>query len=119
VLDLADRIVSVVGRFATAPDHLVRAEVERRGGILRRGLPPSAAIVAIGRRSLTQLADGRLAAKLARADQIGAMCLSENGLLRALGLLPPGPRTGIGAVALAELPDRAGRKPARVGILMV
>ena len=88
MLDLADQIVSVIGRFAAVPDHLVAAEVERRGGIVRRGLPPSAAIVAIGRRSLTQLADGRLAAKLARADQIGALCLSENALLRALDLLP-------------------------------
>ena len=49
--------------------HLVAAEVERRGGIVRRGLPQRTAIVAIGRRSLAQLADGRLQAKLARADR--------------------------------------------------
>jgi tetratricopeptide (TPR) repeat protein len=119
VLDLADKIVSVIGRFATAPDHLVTAEVDRRGGILRRGLPQSAAIVAIGRRSLAQLADGRLAAKLARAEEIGAMCLSENGFLRALDLLPPGLRAGVGAIGLADLPDRAGLDPARVRVLML
>jgi tetratricopeptide (TPR) repeat protein len=119
VLDLADKIVSVIGRFATAPDHLVTAEVERRGGILRRGLPPSAAIVAIGRRSLAQLADGRLAAKLARADEIGAMCLSENGLLRALDLLPAAQTAGIGAIPLAELPERAGLDLALVRVLML
>jgi tetratricopeptide (TPR) repeat protein len=119
VFDLADQIVSVIGRFAAVPDHLVAAEVERRGGIVRRGLPQSAAIVAIGRRSLTQLADGRLAAKLARADQIGALCLSENGLLRALDLLPAARTAGIGAVRLAELSERAGLDLALVRILML
>jgi len=119
VLDLADKIVSVIGRFATAPDRLVTAEVARRGGILRRGLPQSAAMVVIGRRSLAQLADGRLAVKLARADQIGALCLSENGLLRALDLLPAAPRAGIGAIGLADLPDRARLDPALVRVLML
>jgi tetratricopeptide (TPR) repeat protein len=119
VLDLADKIVSVIGRFAAVPDHVIAAEVARRGGIVRRGLPPGAAIVAIGRRSLTQLADGRLAAKLARADRIGALCLSENGLLRALDLLPAGRAAGSGAIRLAELPDRAGLDPALVRILML
>ncbi|MGH6886513.1 MAG: hypothetical protein ACREGK_10620, partial [Geminicoccales bacterium] len=119
MIDFADKIVSVIGRFAKLPDQLVAAEVERRGGIVRRGLPQSAAIVAIGRRSLAQLADGRLAAKLARAEQIGALCLSENGLLRALDLLPAGQMAGVGAIRLAELPERAGLDPASVRVLML
>jgi len=117
MIDFADKIVSVIGRFGRAPNTLVAAEVERRGGILRRGLSQRTAIVAIGRRSLAQLADGRLAAKLARADQIGALCLSENALLRALELLPPAPAVGAGAIRRDDLPDRVGLDPALVRVL--
>ena len=52
MVDFADRIVSVIGRFGRAPNTLVAAEVERRGGVVRRGLSRRTAIVAIGRRSL-------------------------------------------------------------------
>jgi tetratricopeptide (TPR) repeat protein len=117
VIDLAARIVSVIGCFARVPNALVAAEVARRGGVLRRGLSRRTAIVAIGRRSLAQLADGRLAAKLARADQVGAQCLSENALLRALELLPAPPAAGAGAIDLADLPGRVGLDPASVRIL--
>jgi tetratricopeptide (TPR) repeat protein len=117
VIDLADKIVSVIGRFAAVPNHVIAAEVERHGGIVRRGLPPRTAIVAVGRRSLTQLADGRLQAKLARADQIGALCLSENAMLRALALLPASPAAGVGTLRLDELPDRAGLDGASVRLL--
>lgn len=119
MIELADKIVSVIGRFAAVPNQVIAAEVERRGGIMRRGLPPRTAIVAIGRRSLTQLADGRLQAKLARADQIGAVCLSENTLLRALALLPAPPAAGAGALPLDELPNRTGLDPASVRVLML
>ena len=88
MVDLADKIVSVIGGFAQVPNARVAQEVARRGGVVRRGLPQRTAIVAVGRRSLAQLADGRLQAKLARAEQIGAECLSENTLLRMLDLLP-------------------------------
>jgi Flp pilus assembly protein TadD len=119
VIDLADRIVSVIGRFATVPNALVAQEIERRGGIVRRGLPQRTALVAVGRRSLTQLADGRLAAKLARAEQIGAECLSENALLRLLGLLPAPAAPRAGAIRLEELPPRTGLDPAVVCLLVL
>jgi tetratricopeptide (TPR) repeat protein len=117
VIDVADRIVSIVGRFAAVPNHLVAAEVENRGGIVRSGLPQRTAIVAIGRRSLVQLADGRLQTKLARAAAIGASCLSENALLRALALLRPCSRADAGAISLDELPGRACLAPEVVRIL--
>ena len=116
MIELADKIVSLIGRFAAVPNHVVAAEIERHGGIMRRGLPPRTAIVAVGRRSLTQLADGRLHAKLIRADQIGAQCLSENAMLRALALLPGHPADP-GALPLDELPDRAGLDRAAVRVL--
>jgi tetratricopeptide (TPR) repeat protein len=118
VIDLADKIVSLIVRFAAVPNHLVVAEVERHGGIVRRGLPPRTAIVAIGRRSLAQLADGRLQTKLARADLIGALCLSENAMLRALELVPAQP-AGAGALRLDELPDRTGLDAASVRVLVL
>jgi tetratricopeptide (TPR) repeat protein len=119
VVDLADKIVSVIGGFAQVPNALVAQEVARRGGVVRRGLSQGTALVAVGRRSLSQLADGRLQAKLARADQIGAECLSENALLRLLGLLPAPGGTGAGAVRLEQLPERSGLDPALVRLLVL
>jgi tetratricopeptide (TPR) repeat protein len=119
VVDLADQIVSVIGGFAQVPNALVAKEVARRGGVLRRGVSQGTAIVAVGRRSLSQLADGRLQAKLARADQIGAECLSENALLRILDLLPARATAGAGAVCLEQLPERSGLNPAVVRLLVL
>lgn len=119
MIDLADKTVSVIGRFAQVPNALVAQEVARRGGIVRRGLPQRTEIVAVGRRSLAQLADGRLQAKLARADQIGALCLSENALLRVLGLLPTPPAACAGAIRLEQLPERSGLDPAVVRMLVL
>ncbi len=114
--ELAGKIVSLIGRFAQAPNALVAQEVERRGGIVRRGLPPRTALVALGRGSLKQLADGRLEAKLARAERIGARCLSENALLRVLDLLPP-LAADAGAIRLDDLPARTGLEPRVVRLL--
>ena len=119
MVDLADKIVSVIGGFAQVPNALVAREVARRGAVVRRGLSQRSAIVAVGRRSLSQLADGRLQAKLARADQIGALCLSENALLRILDLLPKPGTAGAGAVRLEQLPERSGLDPAVVRMLVL
>jgi Tetratricopeptide repeat len=119
VIELAGKIVSIIGRFARVPNAQVVKEVERRGAIVRRGLPQRTALVALGRRSLAQLADGRLEAKLVRAEQIGARCLSENGLLRILDLLPGAPAAGAGAIGLHELPARTGLDPALVRLLVL
>jgi tetratricopeptide (TPR) repeat protein len=119
VVDLADKIVSVIGGFAQAPNALVAKEVARRGGVVRRGLSQGTAMVVVGRRSLSQLADGRLQAKLARADQIGAECLSENALLRLVDLLPASGGAGTGAVRLEQLPERSGLDPTVVRLLVL
>ena len=119
MVDLADKIVSVIGGFAQVPNALVAQEVARRGGSMRRGLPQRTAIVAVGRRSLSQLADGRLQAKLARADQMGAVCVSESALLHMLDLLPAPLAAGVGAVRLEQLPEQSGLDPAMVRVLVL
>lgn len=118
MIDLADRTVSIIGRLATVPNRIAAAEVERRGGIVRRGLPQRTALAVVGRRTLAQLADGRLEAKLERADQIGAACLSENAFLRAIDLVPPAPAAGA-ALRLDELPGKAGLDPRVVRLLVL
>lgn len=117
MLDVFGKTVSIVGRLAAVSNRVAGAEVERRGGIVRRGLPQQTSIVVVGRRSLRPLADGRLEAKLARADQIGATALSENAFLRVLDLLPPA--AGGGAVRLADLPGKTGLDAEHVRLLVL
>jgi tetratricopeptide (TPR) repeat protein len=116
--DFAGRTVTIIGRLAALPTRVVIAEIGRRGGVARRALAQPTTLVAIGRHAVPQLADGRLQAKLARADQLGAVCLSENALLRALDLLPP--RAPVAAaVSLDELGDKAGLEPELVRRLVL
>jgi tetratricopeptide (TPR) repeat protein len=105
MIPLAGRI-SVVGRLG-APMAVVAREVAARGGTVQRGLSRQTGVVVVGRRSVRQLAGGRLQAKIAQADRQGAACISETAFLRTLGLLPEAaPVTG--AIALSALPDKAG-----------
>ena len=107
MVELAGRIVGIVGRLDAVPSRLVAAEVARRGGVVRRGLSRRTSLVVIGHGAVRQLADGRLQDKLERAEAARAACLGENAFLRDLGLLPPLP-TQAGAIALEDLPAQAG-----------
>jgi tetratricopeptide (TPR) repeat protein len=118
MIDFAGQTVTILGRLAALPNRVAAAEIGRRGGVVRRALSRQTTLVAIGRQAAPQLADGRLQAKLARADQQGAPCLSENELLRALDLLPPAPPVAA-AVRLEELADKAGLEPDLVRLLML
>ena len=102
---LGAETVTLVGRFAALPNRVLASEIERRGGTVRRGLSQQTTLFAIGRHSAPWLADGRLQARLARADQIGARCIGESALLRRLGLLPAAAPVNA-ALRLAELPER-------------
>jgi tetratricopeptide (TPR) repeat protein len=118
MLDFAGRTVTIIGRLAALPNRIAGAEIARRGGIARRALAPQTTVVAFGRQAAAQLDDGRLQAKLARADQLGALCVSENALLRALDLLPPA-RSVAAAVRLDELGAKAGLEPDLVRLLVL
>jgi Tfp pilus assembly protein PilF len=116
MIDLAGQTVTIVGRLAALSNRAAAAAIERRGGTVRRGLSPLTTLVAVGRHAAAQLTSGRLQARLARADEIGARCLSETMLLRALDLVPPPAPVG-GALRLDELPEKVGLDPAVVRLL--
>jgi tetratricopeptide (TPR) repeat protein len=118
MIDFAGQTVTILGRLAALPNRVAAAEIGRRGGVARRALAQQTTLVAIGRLAAPQLADGRLQAKLARADQQGALCFSENVLLRALDLLPPAAPV-VAAACLEELADKAGLEPALVRLLVL
>jgi tetratricopeptide (TPR) repeat protein len=107
MVEVAGKVVSIIGRLAAAPTAIVTGEITTRGGSVQRGLSRRTGIVVVARGSVRQLTGGRLQAKLARADQLGATCTGELGLLRALGLLPP-PEPTASAVSLEALADKAG-----------
>jgi tetratricopeptide (TPR) repeat protein len=116
--DFAGRTVTILGRLAALPNRVAVVEIGRRGGVARRALAQQTSLVAIGRQAAAQLADGRLQAKLARADQLGARCFSENALLRALELMPPAAPVSA-AVRLDELADKAALEPELVRLLVL
>ena len=103
-MDFADATVTILGRLGRLPNRIATAEVERRGGTVRRGISRQTTLVVVGRGSIRQLADGRLPDKLAQAEHIGARCLSENRFLEALELIPPLPEAArdLPLEALAE-----------------
>ena len=109
--------ISIIGRLS-APMALVAREVAARGGTVQRGLSRQTSVVVVGRRSVRQLAGGRLQAKIAQADRQGAACISEAAFLRALGLLPVAAPVA-GAIALDALADKAGLGPEVIRLLVL
>jgi tetratricopeptide (TPR) repeat protein len=105
MVDLAGKI-SIVGRLGV-PAAIVAREVAARGGTIQRGLSRQTRVLVVARRSVRQLASGRLQAKIAQADHRGAVCISEATFLRALGLLPEAAPVA-GAIALDALADKTG-----------
>jgi tetratricopeptide (TPR) repeat protein len=118
MIDFAGQTVTILGRLAALPNRVAAVAIGHRGGVARRALAQQTTLVAIGRQAAPQLADGRLQAKLGRADQIGAPCLSENALLRALDLLPPAAPVAA-AVRLDDLGDKAGLDSDLVRLLVL
>jgi tetratricopeptide (TPR) repeat protein len=80
--------VSIVGVPDRVPLARIRRELERRGAILMRRVVYDTQLAVIAHGALNRLASGRLDGVLARAG-IRSQVLTEHGLLRELGLLPP------------------------------
>ena len=118
MVDLGGQTVTIIGRLASLPNRTAAAEIRRQGGTVRRALSPLTTLAVVGREAAAQLADGRLQAKLARADEIGARCVGETALLRALGLLAEPAPVG-GALRLDELPGKVGLDPNAIRLLLL
>lgn len=78
--------IAIVGRFDRFPRTRLARELERRGARLLPRLQTRAAALVVGHGAVAMVDDGGIAALLARARRDGAICLSENALLRCLGL---------------------------------
>jgi len=76
-----------VGALSAFPQRLAAKAVAVRGGRLRRGVTRQTSRIVVGRRLLGKLNDPALDARLATLRQTGIPLLSENGLLRWLGLI--------------------------------
>lgn len=90
---LSGTAVVIVGALASLPRRLVARLVLERGGRLARALARGSGLMVVGRRSQRPLAEGRIAAAIARADRLGVPVIGEISFLNLLGLTDrrPGP----------------------------
>lgn len=77
----------IIGPLAAFPMRLAARAAEQAGSRLHRGARRQTTHVVIGRKLLEKEKDDRIAARLDDLWQGGAVLLSENGFLRALGLM--------------------------------
>ncbi len=116
MVELAGKI-SIIGRLSV-PTAAVAREVAAHGGTLRRGLSRQTSVLVVARKSVRQLASGRLRAKIAQADRQAAICISEATFLRTLGLLPQAAPVP-GAIALDALAGKVGLDAEVVRLLVL
>ena len=106
----------IIGALAAFPRRLARREVDRQGGVLRRGLTRRITHAVFGRRLLERLSDAAIAAHFDAAIAAGATPLSENGFRRALGLLP---RAAGGSLSRQALLEQSGLAPTAIEVLIL
>jgi len=116
-MDVAGRTLAIVGRLAAVPRRVAVDEVEQRGGTVRRDLTRRTAYLVVGG-GAGVLLDGRLQARLDRADTLGVPASSERTFLRALDLLAPAEPEPV-AISRDELARRAGLDPHIVRLLQL
>lgn len=83
---IAGKTFGIVGALAAFPRRLAAREVSRQGGVLRRGAHRKSGQIVFGRRLLDR-DEAEIEAKRDALASVGTKMLSENGFLRALGLL--------------------------------
>jgi tetratricopeptide (TPR) repeat protein len=104
----------LVGALAAFPRRLAAREVARQGGRLGRGVTRGTSHVVFGRTLLARAGDATIEARRDAARSSGRRLLSENGFLRALGLLgAPGAST----MSRATLIDQSQLPPDAVDLL--
>jgi tetratricopeptide (TPR) repeat protein len=102
------RVFGLVGALAAFPRRIARREVERQGGELQPGITRRTTHVVFGRRLADGMPAARIEALLDRERASGRVLLSENGLLRALGLLRAPEQA---TLARQSLIDQSGLPP--------
>lgn len=83
----AGKTFGTVGALAAFPRRLAVREVERRHGLLMRGVTRRTTHLVFGRTLLARADDAWIEARAAQERKAGRHLLSENGFLRLLGLI--------------------------------
>jgi tetratricopeptide (TPR) repeat protein len=104
----------LVGALAAFPRRLAARAVEDAGGRLRRGVARNTTRVVVGRTLLAKADDGAVAKQIASVRVAGREVRSENGFLRALGLLETEAPSGL---ARASLLRQSGLPAAELDLL--
>jgi tetratricopeptide (TPR) repeat protein len=94
--------IGLVGALSAFPRRHLAKAVEASGGRLRRGTSRRTTHAVFGRTLLLRTGDAEIAARAAAERGSGRQCLSENGFLRRLGLLPAGGAAQLSRSALLE-----------------
>ena len=118
MIDLAGRIVVILGGLQAMPRRLAGDELARRGAVLRRGLTRATDLVVVGQQARARLAGGHLQEYLERADELELPCISERSFLRVLDFLPAS-QAEPAAISLAGLAGKAGLAPEIVRLLVL
>jgi hypothetical protein len=86
-MKVAGATFGIVGALAAFPRRLAAREVQSRGGRLRRGVKRKTDVVVFGRRLLEKHDETEIEARVDTLADAGTTPISENGFLRALGIL--------------------------------
>lgn len=103
------RIYGLIGALAAFPRRLAVREVARQGGELQHGVTRRTTHVVFGRPLLYKADEARLATRYDAAAASGRAVLSENGFLRALGLLDKVEGAGMTRQSLLDQAKLASR----------
>jgi tetratricopeptide (TPR) repeat protein len=87
VTEVSGKRFGIIGPLAAFPRRIAAREVERRNGLMRRGVTRRTSHVVFGRGLLEKASPQEIESRLDAELQAGRRVLSENGFLRLLGLL--------------------------------
>lgn len=93
-------IFGIYGALAAFPRRLAAREVERQGGVLRRGVTRRTTHVVFGRTLLEATGRSEIEARYDAAVAAGRQAIGETRFLRLLDIVPTPPATGIATSAL-------------------
>jgi tetratricopeptide (TPR) repeat protein len=114
-LDLAGRRVFFAGRLSSMPRRIAVRYLAVRHARVRHAVG-RADVLVVGHEACILIEDGRLQRHLQRARKFDVACISENGFLRSLDLLPRA-YSGVGTLNLDAVGGLSGLHPDRIRLL--